>query len=149
RADADAHVVHDGAGVDDAAMADGDARSDDARELGRDVEHRVVLDIGVPAERDVVVLVAPEHAEGPDARSLLDRHVADDLRRRVDVRALVDARLPPGHLADHGAAAPALDEAPLAHQIAPRLRSASISPPLRPSSARTASVSSPRRGAPL
>src|SRR5262249_54350674 len=42
RPDADADVVHDGAGVDDAAMPDGDVGSHDAREFRRDVEHGVV-----------------------------------------------------------------------------------------------------------
>src|SRR5256885_2066362 len=43
RADADAHVVHDPAGVDDRAMADRDVVADDAREFGCHVQHRVVL----------------------------------------------------------------------------------------------------------
>src|SRR6185436_19515852 len=83
RPDADAHVVHDGAGMHHAAMPDGHAGPHDAGELGRDVEHGVVLDIGVAAQAHVVVLIAAQDAEGPDAGALLDGHIADHLRRDV------------------------------------------------------------------
>jgi hypothetical protein len=85
-------------------MSDGHPFTDDAGELGRDVEHRVVLDIGVPAQPDVVVLIAPEHAEGPDARPLLDGDIPDDLGRRVHVGAGMDARAASRDDPHHGTA---------------------------------------------
>ena len=100
-ADPDPRVVLDGARVDDRPVPDGHAVPDDAGELGRDVEHRAVLDVRVPAEADVVVLVAAEHGPGPDARALLDRDVADHLRGGIDPRVGMDARLPAGDLPDH------------------------------------------------
>src|SRR3989441_4096376 len=100
-ADADAHVVHDPAGVDDRAEADRDVVADDARELQRHVQHRTVLDVRVPSEGHVVVLVAPQHGEGPDGRAGRDRHVADHGRLRVDVRVGIDAWPASRKLADH------------------------------------------------
>ena len=103
-ADADADVVHDGAGVDHAAVADGDVGAHDAGELRGDVEHGVVLDVGVAPERDVVVLVAAEHGQRPDAGALLDGDVADDLGGGIDPGARVDARGAAGDAADHAGA---------------------------------------------
>ena len=111
-ADADPRVVLDGAGVDDGAVADRHAGAHDAREPGRDVEDRAVLDVRVPPEAHVVVLVAAEHGAGPDARALLDGHVADHLGRGIDPGVGVDARLPPRHLADHRAARAGAPAAP-------------------------------------
>src|SRR5215470_1733256 len=102
--DADADVIHDGAGVNDAAMPDGDVGSHDAWEFRRDVEDRVVLDVGVAAKGDVVVLVSAEHGERPHARSLLDGDVADDLSGRINPRAGMHARGPTGDAPDHGRA---------------------------------------------
>src|SRR5207302_4640629 len=67
-ADADAHVGHDRTGVHDRAVADRDVIADDARIARRDVQDGGVLDVRIPPEPDVVVLVAAQHRAGPDAR---------------------------------------------------------------------------------
>ena len=100
-ADADAHVVHDRARVDHGAMADGHAGAHDAGELGSDVQDRAVLRVGIPAELDVVVLVAPQDRERPHAGALLDDDVPDHLGRRIDVRVGGDAGSAAGDLPDH------------------------------------------------
>src|SRR5262249_57530812 len=100
--DADADVIHDRAGVDDAAMSDGHVGSHDAREFRGDVEHGVVLDVGVAAERDVVVLVAAEDGERPHAGPLFDGDVADDLSGGIDPRARMHARGAAEDAAHHG-----------------------------------------------
>src|SRR5205823_4946461 len=100
-ADADAHVVADAAGVDDAPVADGDAVADDARQIGRDVEHRVVLHVGVAPDVDVIVLVTAHDRARPDRRALLDDDVADHLRGGIDPRAWMDPRRAAGHGPDH------------------------------------------------
>src|SRR6185436_19589270 len=110
RADPDPRVVLDRAGVHHRPVADRHPVAHDAGKLRGDVEHRAVLDVRVPPEADVVVLVAAEHGAGPDARALLDRHVADHLRGGIDPRVGVDARLSSGHLADHRAVRPAAPE---------------------------------------
>src|SRR5262249_22939760 len=102
--DADAGVIHDGAGVNNAAMPDGDVGSHDAREFRGDVEDRVVLDVGVAARGDVVVLVSAEHGERPHARSLLDGDVADDLSGRNHPRAGLHAPGSAGSAPDHACA---------------------------------------------
>src|SRR5262249_19160077 len=100
-ADPDPRVVLDSAGVDDRAVPDRHAVADHARELGRDVEHGPVLDVRVPAEPDVVVLVSAEDGARPDARALLDRDVADHLGGGIDPGVRMDPWRPAGHLADH------------------------------------------------
>src|SRR5262249_11527929 len=55
------------------------------------------------AESDVVVLVPAQHGAGPDARALLDRDIADHLRRRIDPGVGMDPGLPARHLPDHRA----------------------------------------------
>src|SRR5689334_1955743 len=102
-ADPDADVVADGAGVHDGAMADGHALADDARVLGGDVHHRVVLHVGVAADADVVVLVAAHDREGPDAHTLGQLHVADDQRGGIDPGLRMDARRAARHRADRHA----------------------------------------------
>src|SRR5262245_49502041 len=100
-ADADTDIVHDPAGVDDAAVPDRDVGAHDAGELGRDVEHGVVLYVRVPAEGDVVVLIAAEHGERPHAGAFLDGDVADDLGGGIDPRAGMHARSAAGNAPDH------------------------------------------------
>src|SRR5262249_28273192 len=125
------------------------ARAHDAGKFRRHVQHGIVLDVRVPAKRHVVVLVPSKHGERPDARAFLDGHVTDNLRRRVDVCAGMNARLAARHLADHATGASALDEASPARHTAPPARSVSTWFESSPSSRSTASLSSPRRGAPL
>src|SRR5277367_4942529 len=55
------------------------------------VQHRAVLNIRARPDADVVH-VAANHAHGPDAGILANRHVADDHRRRIDVRRSGDHR---------------------------------------------------------
>ena len=101
RPDADPHVVHDGAGVHHATVADGDIGAHDAGELRGDVEHGIVLDIGVPAQGHVVVLIASQDGKGPHAGPFLDGHVADDLGGRIDPRPRMHQRGATGYAADH------------------------------------------------
>src|SRR5437016_7223528 len=102
-ADTDAAVIHDRARVHDRAVADRHVVADDARVLRRNVEDRVVLDVRVLPEPHVVILVAAEHRERPDAGAGVDRHVTDDGRLRIDVRVGMDAWREALDLADHGA----------------------------------------------
>src|SRR5688572_4235027 len=67
------------------------------------VQDRVVLDVGVATDLHVIVLVAAHDGEGPDRRALVDLHVADHLRRDVDVGARMDARRAARDRADHRA----------------------------------------------
>src|SRR5688572_16697247 len=99
-ADADAHVVADGARVHHAAVTDGDALTDDAGKVRRDVEHGVVLHVGITSHADVVVLVTAHDGEGPDAHAFRELDVADDEGGGIDPGPRVDARHAAGHGAD-------------------------------------------------
>ena len=55
----------------------------------RDMAHRKVLDIAAVADDDAID-VAAQHGIAPDRRIAADLHVADDLRRIVDVAGFAE-----------------------------------------------------------
>ena len=77
RAHAHQHFVADLAGVDNRAVADGDPVAEHAGEIVRQMQHGVVLHVGVVADDDAVD-VAAQHRAVPDAGMRAERHVADD-----------------------------------------------------------------------
>ena len=91
----------------DRPVSDGDLVVNGRRMgVSHDVDDRAVLDVGPPADSDGVHVAAHDHVH-PDAAFLADGHVADDLRRRVHERALVDdwqpALMCPKHSIDFNA----------------------------------------------
>src|SRR5207244_4321627 len=76
-ADSDQRPVADVAAVQDDAVADSDAVADDGREAARvDVDHRVVLDVGVRADADLLDVAAHDRSV-PDAGPRAEDDVAD------------------------------------------------------------------------
>src|SRR6267143_1484202 len=83
-ADADQAQVRDRAGVQDHAVTDGDARADPGSEaLVGDVDDRQVLDVGLLADLDPLLLAA-HHAAVPDAGAVAEDDVSRHRGSRRD-----------------------------------------------------------------
>src|ERR1035437_11041870 len=80
--------------MDNRTVADGDPVADEAREIIREVQHGVILDVRVVAD-DNAVDVAAQHRAIPNARMRTERHVADDDRSFGEVNALAELRFLP------------------------------------------------------
>src|ERR1035437_5413938 len=80
--------------MDNRTVADGDPVADEAREIIREVQHGVILDVRVVADDDAVD-VAAQHRAIPNARMRTKRHVADDDRSFGEVNALAELRFLP------------------------------------------------------
>ena len=72
-------------------MPDGDVVADEAGVIVREVQHRVVLDVGVMPDDDAVD-VATQHRVIPNAGVIAERHVAHDHRRARDIHAATERR---------------------------------------------------------
>ena len=82
-------------------MADGDPVAHDHRiEIALAVEDGAVLDVGVGADADGVH-VAAQHGVHPHRGALAERHVADELRGKIDVATGGNLGQPPLVAADH------------------------------------------------
>jgi hypothetical protein len=77
RAHADERFVADGAGVDNRTVTDRDPVAENAREVIREMQYGIVLDVRVMADDDAVD-VAAQHRAIPHARMCAKRHIADD-----------------------------------------------------------------------
>src|SRR5262245_47870078 len=73
-------------------MADRHPLADDAREVRVNVDHAVVLHVGVAPDADGLAVVAPHDGERPDAGPLGDLDVADDERGGIDPGPGMDLR---------------------------------------------------------
>ena len=91
RAHADEAFITDGAGVDDGAVADGHPVADETGEIIREVNHGVVLDVGVMTDDDAVD-VAPEHGVVPDAGEISERHITEHDRAACEVNPPAERR---------------------------------------------------------
>jgi len=74
-------------------VADGDVLADDCGEIGRAVDHGVVLDVGASSDDDPG-LVAAQHDAEPDAGTRADLDVPDEHRGRGDEGVRVHPRPP-------------------------------------------------------
>ena len=92
RAHADEAFVSYGAGVDDGGMPDGDVTADEAWELVRQVQHRIVLDIA-PLTHDDAVNVAAQDGIVPDAGTIAESDVAHDDRAAGNINVLAQEGL--------------------------------------------------------
>ena len=92
RAHTDEAFIADFAGVDDGAVAHGDPVTKDARKFIGEVQHGVVLHVGVVADDDAVD-VAAQHRAVPDAGVGAERDIPYDRGGFGDERALAELRL--------------------------------------------------------
>src|SRR4029450_3924062 len=76
-ADADQRAVADRAAVQHRPMADGDVAADRERNSGVDVQDGAILDVGVVANLDRVV-VGAQHGAGPDGHAPAEPNAPDD-----------------------------------------------------------------------
>jgi hypothetical protein len=72
--------------MNDGDMANSDVIAHDTREIVRQVQDGVVLDIRMVSD-DNAVEVTPEHGVAPDAGVLTERHVAEQNRAPSDINA--------------------------------------------------------------
>ena len=91
RSHADEAFVAHRAGVDNGAMADGDVIAHQAGQFIGQVEHGVVLDVGMVADDDAVD-VAAQDGIIPDAGGRAERHVAQHHRAPGDIDVLAQHR---------------------------------------------------------
>ena len=78
--------------MNDGAMANGDVITQDAEEVVRQMQDRVVLDVRVVADGDAVD-VAPQHRVAPDAGIITQGHIAQHHRALGDIDAFAKGRL--------------------------------------------------------
>ena len=93
RAHAHETFIADFASVNNRAVADGDPVAEDARQIVREMQHGVVLDVGVVAHDDAVD-VAAQHRAIPDAGMRAERDVTDDGGGFGDENIFAEFRLP-------------------------------------------------------
>src|SRR6185437_2271347 len=83
RAHADQRAITDNRRMHDDAMTDGHALADRHRLAGIGMDHAVILDIGILANRDPFIVAAQYRAE-PDTRASQETHLSDQHRVRCD-----------------------------------------------------------------